>query len=162
MKANDFRLDNTKILAMNESFLVGASKVHARVFSRQTLSQEWLSCNFLAYPRMMIFVAYFNELVIGYVHWAQKSGFRKEAVLELEQIAVDPDYQGLGVGTKLIESSILMVRDVLGSRGASIKHFMVSTRTDNEAQRLYIKTLNVKQAAVISDLYSADEVIMVS
>jgi hypothetical protein len=38
----------------------------------------------------------------------------------------------------------------------------VTTRTDNHAQRLYRKALGATPEAVIQDLYSADEVIMVA
>ena len=39
---------------------------------------------------------------------------------------------------------------------------MVSTRRDNRAQNLYEKTIGAKINAVIKDLYSGDEVIMVA
>lgn len=38
-----------------------------------------------AYPRFLSFVAEINNQIVGYIVWAQKSGFRAEAVLELEQ-----------------------------------------------------------------------------
>ena len=50
-----------------------------------------------------MFVAEDNDndnVVVGY----QKSGFRPEVVLELEQIAVTPTCQGNGVGSALITS----------------------------------------------------------
>ncbi len=51
---------------------------------------------------------------------------------------------------------------MLKSRGARIKNIVVTTRTDNHAQRLYRKALRAAPEAVIKDLYSADEVIMVA
>jgi ribosomal protein S18 acetylase RimI-like enzyme len=94
--------------------------------------------------------------------WIQKSGFRKEVVLEIEQLGVSPDYQGQGVGTALIKKSIEFVHRRLKRQGARIKNILVTTRTDNHAQRLYRKVLGAAPEAVIQDLYSADEVIMVA
>jgi ribosomal protein S18 acetylase RimI-like enzyme len=94
--------------------------------------------------------------------WIQKSGFRKEVVLELEQLAVRPDSQGQGVSTALIQESLGQVARMLKGGGACIKNIVVTTRTDNHAQRLYRKVLGAAPEAVIKDLYSADEVIMVA
>jgi hypothetical protein len=43
-----------------------------------------------------------------------------------------------------------------------IKHFMVTTRADNYAQKLYQKTLGAQVESTITDLYSADEVLMLA
>lgn len=43
-----------------------------------------------------------------------------------------------------------------------MKCILVSTRTDNAAQKLYKKALGAEEAVVIKDLYSHDEVIMIS
>ncbi len=44
----------------------------------------------------------------------------------------------------------------------SVSQVIVSTRTDNEAQKLYKKVLNAHPEVVISDLFSGDEVLMIS
>lgn len=111
---------------------------------------------------MQYFVAEHGGNVIGYILWVQKSGFRREAVLELEQIAVHPEFQGLGIGETLIRNSLIEMEKHLHKRGARIKNILVTTRTDNTAQRLYRKTLDAEIEAVIKDLYSSDEVIMVA
>ena len=149
------------IKSLQRTDLANCAEIHAHAFPRQLLSLEWLTCTYNAYPKTLLFVAEVSGTILGYIQWTQKSGFRKEVVLELEQIAVEPNYQSQGIGTALIEDSIPLVEKILTERNAVIKHFMVSTRTDNQAQRLYKKTLNVQSAAVIADLYSADEVIMV-
>jgi len=74
--------------------------------------------------------------------------------LELEQIAVLPQHRGQGVGRALIQQSLPMAE-------AALKHVMVTTRADNQAQSLYRQTLGVEVEAVIRNLYSADEVVMV-
>jgi ribosomal protein S18 acetylase RimI-like enzyme len=147
---------------MTEADIAAAAAIHQAVFNRQLDSASWVTCNFKAYPRILYFVAELNGAVVGFIEWIQKSGFRKEVVLELEQLAVRPDSQGQGVGTALIQESLGQVALMLKRRGACIKNIVVTTRTDNHAQRLCRKALGAAPEAVIKDLYSADEVIMVA
>lgn len=152
-----------KIRLFENRDLEATAKVHKKAFERQQMSNEWIACNSRAYPRFQIFVAEtpINEIV-GFIHWSQKSGFRPEVVLELEQLAVLPAFQGKGVGTQLIRESLPLVQAQLETRGAVIKHIMVTTRADNFAQKLYKKTLNAEVETTIGNLYSADEVVMIS
>lgn len=90
-----------KIRFMVKADLKGESYVHTLVFARQTRSCEWMECDLNASPRFLNFVAERNGEIVGYIIWVQKSGFRPEAVLELEQLAVLPSFQGQGVGRKL-------------------------------------------------------------
>jgi len=139
------------------------SEVHKAAFIRQKMSYEWIECNSKVYPKSLIFVAENEDNeIVGYIHWCQKSGFRPEVVLELEQLAVHPAYQGKGIGTKLIKESLPQIQKHLRTRNAVIKHVVVTTRADNFAQELYKKTLNAEVEATISNLYSADEVFMIS
>ncbi|MEO0869912.1 MAG: GNAT family N-acetyltransferase [Cyanobacteria bacterium J06642_11] len=135
--------------------------IHRAAFVRQQLSREWIETNFRAFPRMQYFVAEEEETLCGFIHWTQKSGFRPEVVLELEQIAVHPDFQRQGIGQRLIEGSLPLVRRQLSERGARLKHVIVTTRADNHAQKLYRKTLGVETETTITNLYSADEVVMI-
>jgi len=134
--------------------------VHRAAFTRQQMSREWIQANSKAYPRMQYYVAEDEGAILGYIHWTQKSGFRQDVVLELEQIAVHPDFQRTGIGERLITQSLLLVRSQLARRGATLKHLLVTTRADNQAQRLYRKTLGVEVEAQIRDLFPADEVLM--
>jgi ribosomal protein S18 acetylase RimI-like enzyme len=151
------------ILHMHEDDIDAVAKVHAQQFPRQKDSIPWISCNFAAFPRIMMFVARDEkDKVIGYIQWIQKSGFRKESVMELEQIAVLKNQQCKGVGRLLIEKSLEYIKDYLAGTQSSLKAILVSTRTDNSAKLLYEKTLNAKEIAVIKDLYSHDEVILMA
>ncbi len=147
---------------MTEADIAAVAAIHKTVFKRQLDSVAWVTCNFRAYPRILYFVAELNGAVVGFVEWIQKSGFRKEVVLEIEQLGTSPDCQGQGVGAALIKKSLEQVARTLKRRGACIKNIVVTTRTDNHAQRLYRKVLGAEPQAVIKDLYSADEVIMVA
>jgi len=87
---------------MTKYDLDAASIVHQKAFSRQKLSFEWLECNLKAFPRFLSFVAEVNDSIVGYITWSQKSGFRPEVILELEQIAVLPKHHSKGIGKSLI------------------------------------------------------------
>lgn len=147
---------------MTRGDLQQAATVHKEAFPRQTRSYDWLECTFNAAPRMIGYVAEVEEQVAAYIFWSQKSGFRPEAILELEQLAVLPSCQGKGVGTELITQSLSMVRDELQNQGSRLKHLIVTTRADNYAQSLYKKTLGAEVEATITNLYSADEVFMIA
>ena len=136
--------------------------VHASTFPRQSDSKDWITCNFSAYPRIQYFIAEKDDEIIGFIEWLQKSGFRKEAVVELEQLGVKPTKQRQGVGRILIEKSLVMLSDQLSSRGSTLKHVIVTTRADNDAQNLYKSALNAQVEATITNLYSADEVLMIA
>ena len=151
-----------RVRLMVEADLLATARVHEQVFSRQKHSLEWLQCSFNAAPRTLIFVAEEHNEVVGYITWTQKSGFRPEAVVELEQLAVLPNHQGQGIGQALILDSLLLLKTQLRLSGSIIKHILVSTRSDNDAQKLYKKTLNAQVETTISDLYSADEVLMIA
>jgi ribosomal protein S18 acetylase RimI-like enzyme len=54
------------------------------------------------------------------------------------------------------------MREHLRERGAHLKAIIVTTRADNNAQRLYRDALGVEVECTIKELYSADEVIMIA
>jgi ribosomal protein S18 acetylase RimI-like enzyme len=151
------------ILPMHQDDIDEVARLHSQAFSRQQNSEDWVKCNFAAFPRIMIFVARDEkDQIVGYIQWIQKSGFRKESVIELEQIGVIQNQQGKGIGTKLIQESLSLIRNYLRDSGSLLKAILVSTRTDNAAQALYKKALDAEEVAVIKNLYSHDEVIMIS
>jgi len=146
---------------MHEEDIHAVAKIHAKQFVRQKDSVRWISCNFAAYPRIMMFVARDEkDKVIGYIQWIQKSGFRQESVIELEQIAVLETRQHKGIGTSLIENSLKYIKDYLTGTNSHLKAILVTTRTDNLAKSLYEKVLKAKEIALIKNLNSHDEVIM--
>lgn len=147
---------------MNEADVTDVAEIHSKTFPRQSSSVEWIECNFRAFPRIQYFVIECENRLVGFIQWIQKSGFRSEVVLELEQIGVLPIYQSKGYGRLLIERSVPLVRQQLESRGASIRHILVTTRSDNVAQNLYATSLGAEVEATISNLYSTDEVLMIA
>ena len=142
--------------------LDAVAALHKEAFARQGRSRDWIAANARAYPRIRLYVAELDGTLRGYIAWTEKSGFRTEAVLELEQIAVAQSHRNRGIGSALIRQSLQDVAARLGERSASLKAVMVSTRADNAAQRLYRKALGAEIAAMLPALYSADEVIMIA
>lgn len=150
------------VISMSEDDLGEVAMVHTNAFPRQRHSKAWLSCTLKAAPRTICFVIEQDDQIQGYIIWAQKSGFRSEAVVELEQIAIDPSQQNRGLGQFLIEQSLQQVKERLRSLGSNVKHVLVSTRADNHAQSIYRKVLGAEVEATISNLFSDDEVYMVA
>lgn len=108
-----------------------------------------------------------EKLMAGYVRWVEHGGIRPNAVIELEQIGIDPQYQGKGVATKLIDTSLLELSMELGTDNRRIKLVYVSTGNDNFAQGLYRKTLGAEVKAEIPSFYedsdmNVNEVIMIA
>ena len=122
----------------------------------------WFSCNLGAYPQKICFGAWQGNILLGYIVWTERGGFRDEAVWELEQIAVEVNYRSQGIGTKLILDSLESIKSHITKRGATLKLIMVSTGVNNRALRLYERALGATKEAVIRDLYSGDELIMVT
>jgi ribosomal protein S18 acetylase RimI-like enzyme len=111
---------------------------------------------------MRYYVSESEGNISGYILWVEKSGFRAQVVLELEQVAVRAQFRNQGVGAALIGVSLIEVSSSIASRGAELATVLVTTRTDNEAQRLYSKILGAKVVAIIPALFSGDEVLMVA
>jgi len=147
---------------MTEQDIEQAAQVHASAFPRQTFSKDWITCGFRAFPKIQFFVAEQQGQIAGVAFWTEKSGFRKEAIVELEQIAVHPSMQGQGIGMALIQQSLPAVAAKVAERGATVKHLLVNTRADNYAQQLYKKAMGAVPAARISGMFPVDEVYMIA
>lgn len=151
-----------QVRLMQKTDLDNVAEIHKLTFVRQQNSLQWIQCNFNAFPRLLNFVAEKEGEILGYIIWIQKSGFRPQAVIELEQLAVSPNFQNQGVGRQLITESLTLVNNHLSITGSTLKHILVTTRADNFAQQLYKSTLGAEIEATITNLYSDDEVLMIA
>ena len=136
--------------------------IHHEAFPRQRDSEIWVKATLTAAPRVFVYALVQEGEIAGYIFWAQKSGIRLAAVIELEQIAVQSKLQGIGLGERLIKESLALVTAELAANGQSVKSLLISTRVDNEAQHLYARVLGAKVVAEIKNLYSATEVLMIA
>jgi ribosomal protein S18 acetylase RimI-like enzyme len=145
-----------------EADLIAVAAIHSQAFERQKQSQAWIGCNAAAYPRMRYYVALQAAQICGYILWTEKSGFRQQVVLELEQIAVAPSHQRQGIGAQLIRASLTQVATALSARGAMLKKLLVTTGTNNHAQQLYRTVLGARLVATIPALFVIDEVVLIA
>ncbi len=156
---------NVEISSLKKSEIKKVAKIASQCFSGLKdikKARKWVSCNFKAFPRMKYFVASKDKKIFGYILWLEKGGFRKEAVFELEQIAVSPGYQGKGIGTKLIKQSLEIIKKDLKKRNSKLKLIEVTTGKENRAQILYKKTLGAEVECIVRNLFRGDEVIMIA
>lgn len=154
-----------KIAKMKESDVLQAARIASQCFSGMRdikKARLWINCNLQAFPRARYFAAKDGQKIIGYILWLEKGGFRKEAVLELEQIAVQSASQGQGVATQMIKDSLASIKKDLARQGRRLKLVEATTGAGNKAQELYKKTLGAKPVAVVKNLFRGDEVIMIS
>src|SRR5512133_1433169 len=133
--------------------------LHREAFPRQRDSDTWVSATLSASPRFFAFVLAIQGKLAGYIFWAQKSGIRSEAILELDQIAIHRQWRHQGYGEQLIRESLTLTIAELEGNRQSLKSVLASTRADNAARRLYAKVLGARVVAEIGGLHSGAEVI---
>jgi ribosomal protein S18 acetylase RimI-like enzyme len=143
---------------MKEADILGAAEVHRRAFPRQTFSEEWVRCNLAAFPMTFCYVAEAKGKIIGLVIYVQKSGFRQEAIVEIEQCCVDPDFQGNNIGKSFAKETIPMVASEIAKRGAKLKTILANTRENNYPVISILENLGAKAIASISEMFTAAEV----
>lgn len=154
---------NLKIRRMTEQDILSTAKVHEIAFPRQTFSKEWIECAYRSFPMSQCFVAELDGIIVSFVIWTEKSGFRKEAFVELVQGAVEPTVQHRGVASKLVLESLQMVAEKIAERGAVLKNIIVNTRADNEyALRICKNVLGAEEVARVPGVFTADEVYLVA
>ena len=141
----------------HQNDLIDIAEIHHKSFIRQADSMQWISSTLAAYPRFFCHVIV-SDKTVGYIFWAQKSGFREEVILELDQIAIHPDFQGLGLSKKLIIESLKDVENELLNRSQRIKSVLVTTGVNNFARKIYEDLFGAQEVAMISDLYREPEV----
>lgn len=137
-------------------------QIHHLAFIRQKDSYQWVVSTLNAYPRYVCYVIYVEDQIAGYIFWSQKSGFRTEVILELDQIAIHPNFQAKGLSKILITDSLKMLEIELHKNEQMIKKILVSTSEDNFAKKIYENVLATKEVAVISELFRLAEVYLIS
>lgn len=125
-------------------------------------SQQWIYSKFLGWPVNRYYIAVNKDEIIGYILYTEIGGFRKNCVLELEQLAVAKVWQNQGVGTQLIDESLIQVASILANEKRNIKLVEMTTGVTNEVQRLYNKTLGAVVECRKKEFFDEDEVVMIA
>ncbi len=124
--------------------------------------RRWVEACWRAGPRMQYWVAVRSTTVVGYILWLEKGGFRREAVLELEQVAVRSSLRGQGVGEALIRVSLAALREALRARGARLKLVEVTTGSEQGALGFYERVLHTEVVARIPDFFRGEEYVLIA
>jgi ribosomal protein S18 acetylase RimI-like enzyme len=153
----------TVVRAARQTDLDGIVTIGGRSFAGlrdPDRAREWVAACWRAHPRTRYFVAVRRAQVIGYILWIEKGGFRDEAIVELEQVAVDPAFRGQGVGSELIRSSLAEVERAIEARGGRIKVVEVTTRAEQGAIEIYRRVLGATIVATLSDHFRGPECLL--
>ena len=119
--------------------------------------RRWFICQLNSYPRNIGFVAVVGDAVRGYIVWCERGGFRQRAVVELEQIAVHPDFRRKGLASYLTIQSFIYLKKLLKDERRSVRLVVIYTSAEHGARSLYEKTLGAKREAVLKDYFRGDE-----
>jgi ribosomal protein S18 acetylase RimI-like enzyme len=124
--------------------------------------RRWVRACWAARPRMRYWVAADGRAIVAYILWLEKGGFRSEAVLELEQIAVSPDRRGQGIGKLLVQRSFRALQQGIEGAGRRVKAVEVTTGAEQHAVAFYRRALGARRAATVPDLFRGDEHILIA
>lgn len=136
------------------------SQIYFRCFPDERNHLLWIKSSFNSFPRGVYYVVEQQGIVAGYILWCVKNGFRDATIIELEQVAVDPEYSGNGLGRRLIVDSFQRFKQHVEDIGHRAGAVMVTTTEGNYAENLYKSTLNVSRAAILTGYASGNEVIL--
>jgi N-acetylglutamate synthase-like GNAT family acetyltransferase len=136
------------------------NQIYSVCFPNEILQGEWIKSNMCSYPRMVYYVAEYEGKIVGYAHWSVKSGFRSHSIIELEQVAVMPEYGKRGIGEYLLAQSFLQYKAHLSLLGVGIKGIFITTREGNFAEHLYKRIFSVERQGTINHYGSGNEVIL--
>ena len=138
--------NDVAVTRLAESDIESTGHIHSLAFPNQRNSAKWVAAKLAAFPATYSYTAKVGGEVVAGIMWSHKSGFREKAVIELEQIFVQPELQHQGIGTALILLSLEDVNQYIENEGFKINTLCVNTRKDNDALKLYQHTLGVEVA----------------
>lgn len=164
-----------EVIRLDKNHIEDVANIYHLCYPRQSkdviTAKTWVLSNVSAFPRVQYFVAqpFDYTKVRGYINWRFEGGFaresngKKESILQLEEIGVDPTYRGRGVATKLVIESLNQMIDFVRNESSDLKLVLVTTNSKNEAaKKLYENTLGTKVQSIVPDLYRGDELMMVA
>lgn len=104
-------MSNIILRRAEERDLPAIARINSAVFlgdrDRLAGATEWIACLWRAFPLYQYFVVESEGTLAGYAGWQMHGGFhRAEPVIELDQIGIDSNHQGVGLAPKLTEYSM--------------------------------------------------------
>lgn len=154
-----------RVRPAQEADLPGIASIGSESFSGLrplAAATRWVHACWAAHPRMRYWVAEQGGTPTAYILWMEKGGFRSEAVVELEQIAVHPSLRGQGVGGELIRASLAQLTRSIESEGRRVKVIEVTTGSEQGAVEFYRRVLGAEVVATIPGLFRGVEFILVA
>lgn len=148
-----------------ESDLAAIAAIGAESFSGLrplAAAERWVRACWSAQPRMRYWVAERAGTIVAYILWLEKGGFRAEAVVELEQIAVRSTLRGAGIGGELIRRSLEELSRAIDGEGRRVKVVEVTTGSEQGAVEFYRRTLGAEVVAKVPGLFRGDEFILIA
>jgi len=105
--AKGSKMAQIKMRRAVEADLRSIAAINTAVFlgdrDRLESALEWVTCWFHAYPLYQYFVVEVDGTLAGYAGWQVHGGFKRaEPVVELDQIGIAREYQGLGLAPDLM------------------------------------------------------------
>lgn len=119
-------MDNIVMRRAIESDLVAIATINSKVFlgdrDKVESAEEWAASWFKAFPLYQYFVIEVEGAFAGYAGWQMHGGFhRAEPVIELDQLGIDPAYQGRQLGPQLTKYSMREVATWLRQKNDRIE-----------------------------------------
>ncbi len=155
-----------RVRPMEFTDIASIARIHRDSFPDDTDSligsRTWIHSKFLGWPVNTYFVAESDSELVGYILWVEMGGFRKNVVLELEQVAVSDNHRSQGIGSRLIDDSIEEMARRFAEKGRVLKLVEVTTATSNNAQKLYKKTLGAMVECIKNDFFDQDEAVIIA
>ena len=144
----------------SEADIERIAQINLHCFANERNHLLWIRSSFSSFPRSVYYVIEQHDLLVGYILWSVKNGFRDATIAELEQVAVDPQHSGAGLGRRLIEESFRLFKTHVQDTGHKVGAVIVTTSEGNYAENLYKSTLNVSRAALLQGYGSGNEIIL--
>jgi ribosomal protein S18 acetylase RimI-like enzyme len=125
-------------------------------------AERWAAANFAQADKFRYFVAELEGKVVGFISWEIQGGFkRKNAVVELEGLAVAESGRGKGAGTALIAESLPLVKawiKEINPDSPIMRVFLWTKKSNQPAIALYKKTFT--KVFGERNIYDADEIML--
>lgn len=127
------------------------------------MAEKWVSSHFAQGDQYHYFVFEQDAKAVGYISWEVRGGFaRGVPVIELDQLGVDENYRGQGIGTMLMSETFEMMKAWIKQQQPGAKEMRVMVwclKGNDKALAIYEKLCNDGIKGERS-IYSTDEVML--